>query len=780
MRKRKITLLVLSLVLSCVFVAGCAKSQYLSIGKTKYDAVLFAMDNYAVAVEKGKTYVYKDGKKLNASSFYEVRPIEEYAESQYLESSYVTDAVIVTSALGEKPQLMNSDGAIRTYEYEITGIKAYTVKDGLRKRTAGFIANLDDGKKVAITPKTLAMSSRYDDIIFRNGYFFGVTRNEDETTGVITVNYSLLAERESGYETVFSVDNQSKYGFSTDVITGKSLVWYQNDSAGGMYSYAVAADYEIAENCSKPESIGGGYFTYEKSGEDGTYIINPKNESELNASYAYAFESPDLGKVYIAEENASAKTRIKELVSGNATEYYDEVMLDEDTGIMAACSGDEKTIFFDKDFNKITEFGIMVEDADIVAYPEFTNIVAYGQKANGEERIFAYVNGTLTDRANNYDDVEFYDGTALVQKDGETSLWVPYTNAVISLGNGGINAIGNDGNFYSLATTDGMPWVVHKENLKFLDGGRTDSNNVASLFGITAENFNSLGFYTGSLDALDITNKTKYEVSLSGIEKFGRDNVIQVDYIGYTKDGKTQTVLAAGTFDKKFDYTYIGEKAVVNLSSGMQSGGSLFTVANGNGSASKKDVYSVKKTDGGIEIKPVIENVSSATVTMDMFGEYILVDVNGKTAVYDDSGKLLLNARYNVEGINNGLVLVSAGEKYGLVKLGKTANKAKLVQKIEYDEIMLMTTGDYIAQKGSDLPSVYNKDGKCIAKNVVLDFGEMSANYMIDNYENNDEMRGTVILNFADGSAKLMETSVKQSNINVNLFIYAMLSGIMN
>ncbi len=248
-----------------------------------------------------------------------------------------------------------------------------------------------------------------------------------------------------------------------------------------------------------------------------------------------------------------------------------------------------------------------------------------------------------------------------------------------------------------------------------------------------------------------------------------------VNYITYRSGSTVKTVLSYGVSAKNHTYNFIGDKTV---SAGVSSmGGTLFTAT--SASTGKTTVYRASKTDGNVEVKAVLENAGKSRTLLDMFGEYVFVEVGGKTAVYDADGNLLLAPKYKAEEISNGNVLISSGEKYGIVKLGKKADKSKLLVKIEYDEISLLSTGDYIAVKQGSLPSVYGKDGKCIAKNVVVTHCNASGNYIAECYKNGGEVRNAVILDYSNGTSKIMSVTVKQDKVNTNLFMLVLLGNII-
>ncbi len=787
MRKRKVLLAVLSLVLSCAFVAGCAKSQYMSIGKTKYDAVLYAADNYAIAVEKGKTYIYKDGKKLNKTAFYEAYPIKLFTgNSDYY--AYTNAAFIVSTERGAKPQILSgTTGELMQYEYEITDITAYTVESEFDTRVAGYIATVEadnDNGKVAISASSLKMSARYYDVDFENGFFTGITfgAGQDDTSSL-----SVFVDKDGSFETVFTetADESLNSDYVVDEeVTGNALFYYQKDSAGGNFAYGIAGvNGEIDSGCSVPRSLGMGYFDYDKKRSDGvlvTQVITPEYETVSIGEAEVLGASYD--KVFVRESNSENKSRIKELISGKTTDYYDETMYDEESEIIGAYSG-EKTLFFNNDFEKITEFNATVYDSDITVDGDSTVILAECEKADGERSICAYVNGVVTDRPLGDYNASFLDGAVYLQNNDGKKLWIPYTNYEITLSAESYNPVTpistsgfqTETLYYALDTGAGKPWIVAASNLKYLESSRSATNDIAAVMGISDENYTAYNFSCGSVSLVDIMNKTAYELSYNGVTAFVGDNAMPVNYITYRSGSTVKTVLSYGVSAKNHTYNFIGDKTV---SAGVSSmGGTLFTAT--SASTGKTTVYRASKTDGNVEVKAVLENAGKSRTLFDMFGEYVFVEVGGKTAVYDADGNLLLAPKYKAEEISNGNVLISSGEKYGIVKLGKKADKSKLLVKIEYDEISLLSTGDYIAVKQGSLPSVYGKDGKCIAKNVVVTHCNASGNYIAECYKNGGEVRNAVILDYSNGTSKIMSVTVKQDKVNMNLFMLVLLGNII-
>lgn len=796
MRKKKVLLAVLSLVLSCAFIAGCAKSQFLSVGKTKYDAVLYASDNYAVAVEKGKTYVYKDGKKLNSTAFYEVDPVEIYVETpepdypgqtvSTPDPEYTNDAFLVTTERGAKPQLLSGiTGELKTYEYEISDIKAYKVSGFMNSRIAGYIVSLEDDKKAAVSASSLNMSTRYDDMDFQDGFFRGVTFVESEDGSAIL---SFVAEKNGTFDTVFSAspDEDPEYDVVTDEMTGGSLLYYTADSAGGTYSYGIAGSSgEIDTLCSVPRSCGMGYFEYDKKGADDviiTYVVTPDLKTVSIGEGEVKGITYD-GKVFVSEPNTENKERLKELNSGKTTEYYDAVMVDPESELIAAYSGN-KTLFFDKDFGKIAEFDAQVADnVDIKADGDDLYILAECVNGNDEEILYAYVNGAVKSRALGDYTATLFDGVALLQKDGENKLWIPSTNAEITLSaetDEPVVEIGEsmtgEALFYALVTGESKPWIVSAAKIRSLESTRNATNDIAAVMGISDTDYSTYDFSAGSVTAANIMNRTAYDCSLAGLTAFYKDNIMQVDYITYTSGSTVKTVLSYGS-----GYDFIGDKRIYSGGMSMTGAtGSMFTARSELGG--KASVYKVNKTADGVEVKAILEDVAdhgNVSLKTDLFGEYVFAKINGKTAVYDSNGNLLLAPKYNALSISGGNVLVSSGEKYGLVKLGKNASKAKLAVKIEYDEIMLLPTGDYITFKFGSLPSVYNKDGKSIAKNVVVEQCETSGDYLAKCYVNGGEIRNALVFNYSDGTSKITDISIEQDKVNVNLFMFAIVGSLL-
>ena len=209
---------------------------------------------------------------------------------------------------------------------------------------------------------------------------------------------------------------------------------------------------------------------------------------------------------------------------------------------------------------------------------------------------------------------------------------------------------------------------------------------------------------------------------------------------------------------------------------GLRSSGGCAVIPHGKGRYIYKPVMN---GDGGITMKLLGSFGNYAEATADDFGNiYILDNVGGKTAVYDENGTLLLDPKYNVEEVANGIAVVTNGDYYGVVMLGKTAKKAKLIKKIEYNSCTLLGTGDFVLGKTGSSYTLCNAKGKTLVKNGAGDFdsarrvaqSSVYTNAKLYASDKNREREVRYIVPLTDGKECMLTVSVKEKDVNYSVF----------
>ena len=320
MKNKKFLFTAIAVALSLVFAVGCAKSDSLSVAKKKYDAVITVIDDYVIALEKGKTYLFENGKKVVNDGFKEIKPIAKYSQSQG-GTEYVTDGFIVRRE-GSSEFCILDTSSLNVYSYgsDVVDVKLAVKETGVASyEPCGYLFTHSDGKKSVGNVGTSGQSDKFDSAKFENGYLITNTYAQGGSVSLRDSFFSPFATVEkSANGNITTVTDSTGISYSAVAVVDRGT------AVQDVERYVIfGPGGKIDSADSVAVSIGAGYFTYEKGGSK--YIINPDYSNTVNNDYQYPLISTPDGKCLILEQNSEGKQRAKELSGGKTTAWFDEI-----------------------------------------------------------------------------------------------------------------------------------------------------------------------------------------------------------------------------------------------------------------------------------------------------------------------------------------------------------------------------------------------------------------------------------------------------------------------
>ncbi len=726
MKKSKIISVIVAALLSAVMLIGCSGGAT-AVGK-KYDAIYAAVDDYVIALDGTETYLYKNDKKVGKNGYYSIE----------LFSSTYTDRFKARKNFGDETViLLGNDGSAKTLPEEITELAqvytdtvyddngiTYTVK------TVGFSGiRKDDGKgggKYALVTPDGTIAARADSVKYIGGGVFVLTHSatDDGEAQVSVVNASGAELVPSAPISEIQIDtvNPNTSGSSTrlNTVNGVNVFTVTKDGETSVYGAngLIEKDAEV---------FAGSKNRVYKKGDDFYALDASLSKVKLGYKIDEYLTYYD-GKHYVSESNgnsgADERFRVRE-VFGEAGEYWFEFIRKCATTTSPCFIGTEaddtdhvpRSVVYNGKMestlisNKIANIGNSTANVRYVQYSKgYAGIVntATGLEAEvsgGENGTYSPANGSTVILNNNI--------YAVIKKDGAARLWTAAMSEPIDLDPEKSDDLNITKTLYKI---NGLP--VMAEDVKFFDGTASSPAVVDSKFA-QIENY---------------TVDTRY--GLNVVARREKYDLLDKDARVRMSDGVLQVKLAVFTWEDGG-----AEKSETYLLYRKNGSGEIYTkvrIGDGKatlGSVNASGVVLVSKDDGKEFYKAILsENGEASLVLIGSFGKnsraerdalgniYILDEVNGKTAVYSENGELLLKPVYNVEEVANGIAIVYNGSEtkyYGAVKLGKTANKAKLIKKIEYESHKLYSSGDFtLGKAGSDF-TLYNADGKKVISSLT-------------------------------------------------------------
>ncbi|MDR2201561.1 MAG: hypothetical protein LBP26_02160 [Clostridiales bacterium] len=748
MKKRKVLLSVIAVVLSVVAAAGCAGT--LTKHGKKYDAVYGVYDNFTVVAQKGGAVLLNGNKKVNKTPYYSIEPVSN------------TDDIYtffkVRESVSSGLSLLSAGGALTSVSGKtLTAITPVTVTNeddrGLERVTiTGFTATDSDGKYYLFKPDGTPFPDAYASVSvgdrFRAAQKFEADSDDD---GKIKSKWYLF--KADGGKLAEKFADVNPYAVSGLLVPAPLA---ESDANGNTHALYFPDGTAVNAFGGLSSSVGGGWFKYTvKTAADKSesYIVNDGyTPVKLPETYSDEFADEDDDKIYAIETNAEGKKRIKELTGDFATGFYDSINKVSQNGI--------ETCYVAKKDGKNTVFSKKVEPLleDISAESFGMSSLKYNDDGSPilmatdivAKKIYANVSGVKRDftlGAN--ESVGDYDNLGYVEITNSSDatknrLWIPYTGAVVENFTSVSFTILYAGSYFKRVVAGGgdtqKTYLCAAENLRFWDGSfNTADPNSAS--------FNLLSLFDGT-DA--VTTDTPTMASPSNVTVSGtiaKGEYQTVEDVEKAKAARSAVVMRSAVTLKNANNVAIVKHFAVYTAGGgaypskyitskngssLQASGALLSIGNDDADGSV-DIYRLDGEGANQTLKPVMTNVKNAELKSDEYGnDYILLNVGGKKAVYNSDGAQILEPKYNVAYIQNGIATVQNGQFYGVVRLGK---KSKLLKKFDYDSAGLLADGSFALTKNGGRYTVYSAKGKTIAKNVAfVKDATVSKNYQFDSY----------------------------------------------
>ena len=779
MKRNKIILGVLAAVLSAVMLCGCA-GGFVSVGK-KYDAVYNAVDDYVIALEKDKTYLYKDGKKVSKKGYFSIEPIaDRYSEYFKAKREADSESVILLKNDGTERELPGDVKDIRKGVYTTTTLN----DDGVTStvKTVGFLCDLkEDAKdgKVAFVNETAAVKA--DKIEHIGGGMFKVSYTE--------VPYSGLNSSEEKGTQVFVMDGEG------NLITGKMFTYDaeitadKDDAINGLNVFAVTDkngkttlygnNGKIDDNVKILDGSKNRIYSKENgSGKDFYAIDGSLNKVKLDYGIDEYLAFAD-GKHYVSEVNgkdgAEKRFRVREVL-GSADEYWFKDIRRVYMGsytYFVGTEGDE-TGYAPTSVIYNSKMQYTSRSNEIVGIANSTTNIKYNEYRNGFASIVYTTTGldgvtslaSGTCRVENDENVFLSsDIYATITKGSVKKLWTAAMKEPVELDK---EKTVMSGSVYKI---NGLP--VLRDDVKYFDGTASSAAVIDSEFGTTVEEYTVNSVYGGNFTArLEKYDPFDKDAAAKASDRTAEVKIVTFNWQEDGADKNESYMLYRKSYSGEiFEKVKLGENI-----QGLRSSGGCAVIPHGKGRYIYKPVMN---GDGGITMKLLGSFGNYAEATADDFGNiYILDNVGGKTAVYDENGTLLLDPKYNVEEVANGIAVVTNGDYYGVVMLGKTAKKAKLIKKIEYNSCTLLGTGDFVLGKTGSSYTLCNAKGKTLVKNGAGDFdsarrvaqSSVYTNAKLYASDKNREREVRYIVPLTDGKECMLTVSVKEKDVNYSVF----------
>ena len=788
MKKSKVVLGIIAAVLSAVMLFGCAGGGSASVGK-KFEKILYAVDDYAVVLKGDEVALYKNGKEISGGykndkrKIVSIEPIAAYTAGDKEIDAY-TDNFIATYDNGNIG-LIDGEGTRKSTDGKV--VKAYVdpVKD-----ENGLVESYET--VVLVTEGSSFADAEYlGDKIFMGTDSSGRTRIFTDENAVVTREENVSTDK---IELVRDGSFGDKVVFTFTVFTddGSQIDPDPIDpvsKAGQAKTTLYVSDKKIAGNIDKESVMPlGDTLVYTKTESEKTtfYTLALGSETPVALDYVPDFDEGafiDGGKIYSRVSNGKAgeeeKFGIRELGGAVPSVWYDEVLIeptdfDEETfemsGVILLINGETTKIL---NFRQEELMSLSDEVVDL-RYKEY-----FGGNYDLLVQTDKKIEFDLSGKKNTWN----IDSELTVELDDDmfaigSSEWAG-TNKTVYTAQG--KFVGEFSYDYSNGIYTVGDQKFFASQIRFGKGiGSVVKPEVTGVFGGTKTFYN---------EKIDITDE-------SVREKFAAEAEIEwkaatYTYGGSNGSGEELMTVIYGTPQLGGQY-----KTLVFRDAEGVTGVEMFKMSNGDYLLSvEKETGSTlwnlsKNADNSYDNKLQSENSAEFIATMmsasgkidvvtDLVGNTYIVttDKNGYNAVYSEDGTLLLAPKYVIAGgeegeymLANGVAAVKssvAGTHYGVVKLGATAKKTKLIKKMEYAMCIVLETGDFVVSKLGEPLTLCNADGKTVAKNIVgFDELHMSDKYVLanafDGKEKDRELKYTgMVLHFSDGKSAVATLSLK-------------------
>lgn len=758
----------------CFVLASCSPS--LRVAKGKYDDVTGVYDDYKIVNDEGQYYL-KKGNKTISDGYYSMTALS-YDCSYFLVELNAYSGYGVLKANGSL--VSPKDGDRFSYPAALTNIStAYSdAADGI----AGFTAKDKDGNSYIINLDG-AISVAYESLTWYQNMYIASRKADGETvyslvnasgTPVVSADaaiahlYSMgssvfrvpLPEGADGAYKVFdkngsmilicdtvTTDNNGKFTGSRTV-DGTSEKFMINEK------YAVVSYFDIKETLYSGDDI---YYVTESEDSDGNtkYALVKVDGTTVKGGFD---DYENINSYFVALGTEDADSGVTTYTVYSAT----------GSTVLENLSSSFSVKSFDYSYSDSSDYFLVVQDGSSLKVKD-------AGKAVVEKTLQAGDSVTV------YGKIVFIDGST------ENSVWIPSGNVSIVMGSNTVSYLktatgGSQSDIVSVPLSgDANPrrYVTHIDNLNKWDGVSYADNafgvisSSVAMENITAyaESSNS-AVYTGTekqkkydFDLEDESSFEKYEgkyfylysVTIEYIEasitKY-QYYIWMTDGEGFVKGTETEGVAASGY---RLNYVPVSGK-------------------NGNGA-----VYALKKDGDSYKLDKALGGVSSSiTVIKDSYGKtYFRDTVGGYHAIYNTSGKMLLEPIYEVKNIANNNVLVYKGGRYGIVKL--TKKSSKLVKDFEYSAGTLFSDGSYVLRDAeSTLYTWYKSNHKAEEKNFISYSAvenDTSTEYLFSVFKEDKEIRVAAYkIVLKDGRVRLLEIWINEKDAEYSLlgeFMYS-------
>ncbi len=785
MKKNKTFFGIIAAVLSAIILVGCGGGAT-AVGK-KYDAIYTAVDDYAIALDGLQTYLYNKDKKVGKDGYYSIELISN-AYSDYFKAKKSADS--------ENYILLKNDGTAKEISAEVSGIATGLYYDYVQNNdgvtdtlnTVGFRGTLKDGAqggRYAIINTDGNIIAKADSVNYIGGGVFSLTHSakdgNEATVSIVNASGTTLVESTPISEIEIDKFNADASSSSSKLNTVNGVNVFTVTKDGETSVYGVNGLIEKGVNV----FAGSKNRVYEKDGE--FYALDESlNKVKLGYKIDEYLSYAD-GKHYVSESNGqsgdSERFRVRE-VFGDADEYWFDVLVKSGTTSVPYFIGTEgdETGYAPRSVIYNNKMQSVFTSNEITAIRNSTNNVKYNQYndgfaciANTETGVrgeVSYGSKGITCKPASDERVTLYSGVyALFTSIDGKRLFTPAMSEPVA-----IDAAKSllAGTVYRI---NGLPVIA--DDVKYFDGSVSSPAVIDPRFGNTIEDYTVNASGGGNV----VSRKENYDLLDAEAREKVANYTVQIRLAVFTWDDngteKSESYLLYRKYGSGAMYEKIrlGDGKAVLKSSGV-SGVALIEREN------CRDYYkAVTDADGKVSLEFIgcFGTVSSAV--KDAYGNiYIVESVNGKTAVYSESGELLLEPRYSVDydmknniaeyKIANGIVVVRNGDYCGIVKLGKTAKKAKLIKKIEYEFCELFSTGDFALGKAGDNFTLYDASGKKVVGNLTgssRTAGQSRAYSSAKLYAakaNDRERVNKMIVTLSDGKECVITRSVKQKDLD--------------
>ncbi len=791
MRRSKVVLGLVAAALSAVMLVGCAGGAA-KVGK-KYDAVLYAVNEYAIVVNKDEVCLYKNDKQLSTGykndkrKFVSIEPIEAETADGKTVRGY-SDYFLAKYTDGNHC-LLDGDGSRTPVE--------------AAKITKAFVDEQADESGLMPSYTAVAFEGENQNgdtiLIKTNGYRTGVSISGGVTEGDGSKSFDYLGNelflakvRVNGKMLDYIIDKEGNTVVSAATETDRIETHKFGDNLAFTYTHAIGDDEsktalyvnktKIEDDVLGADSICG-KLVYSKKIDETVSVYYVGEDGKSNKiDYEIDFEGGSYisgGKIYNVVSNGAdgedEKFGIRELGGSAPSAWYDDIKInftdfDEETFETVGT-----VTFVNGETYKVANFA----QETLATLDKAPEDIRYEEYFDGSYSLMILAGDTVSFDVKGKKSSKQVDGGATLYDD----MFVVSGNKIATAYTHDIAIDEEDGLTYDSARDcynvkkGNNTACIPASQMKFYGNGVVESWVNWARGEVRIVSRETVVPFDADIDLSDKTAR----------EKAKREQALEFIVLSATVENESagnrseyeRVVILFGREGEQYKWT--GETGYVSAEV-FDVKKDMFRVAwtRKNGTI---DIATLERENDGLTQGTTYHYQNVKIVTDAIGNSYIVSEESGKNAIYGADGTLLLSPKYKVadmEGeyqIANGIAIVEKGDYYGVVKLGKTSKKTKLIKKFEYRICALVPTmtGEFTCSKLGEPYTLCNADGKTVAKNIIgFEIADMSDAYRLGGAfggkEKDREYKvAQIIADFSDGKSAVITFSLKGSDMNYSL-----------